>query len=316
MITAYVMREGGLDAMQLKTEDNRLPQDAIWLDAYRLSDEEREWRTDVVLKDVPEEEELDDIEASSRFFLDSDGIHILSLFPQRVGNETIGVNVSFTLKGKLLISYRDDDIGVLRLLRHYIKHDSHLVSSALDVILELQDLKIEYLSDLIEDGYETLQENSKHVLKEDQTEEMLRELLFQESTNGQIHLALHDTRRSLRFILKVLGPKLSEKQHQNVMEVLADIESLLPHTQFLFDKIDFQLEAATGFTNLQQNRVIKMFSVVAVLFMPPTLIASLYGMNFAHMPELSLKFGYPLALLLMVASACFTYLFFKKKKWM
>lgn len=70
--------------MQLKTEDNRLPQDAIWLDAYRLSDEEREWLTDVILKDVPEEEELDDIEASSRFFLDSDGIHILSLFPQRV----------------------------------------------------------------------------------------------------------------------------------------------------------------------------------------------------------------------------------------
>lgn len=68
MITAYVMREGGLDAMQLKTEDNRLPQDAIWLDAYRLSDEEREWLTDVILKDVPEEEELDDIEASSRFF--------------------------------------------------------------------------------------------------------------------------------------------------------------------------------------------------------------------------------------------------------
>lgn len=78
MITAYVMREGGLDAMQLKIEDNSLPQDAIWLDAYRLSDEEREWLTDVILKDVPEEEELDDIEASSRFFLDSDGIHILS----------------------------------------------------------------------------------------------------------------------------------------------------------------------------------------------------------------------------------------------
>ena len=316
MITAYVMREGGLDAMQLKIEDNSLPQDAIWLDAYRLSDEEREWLTDVILKDVPEEEELDDIEASSRFFLDSDGIHILSLFPQRVGNETIGVNVSFTLKGKLLISYRDDDIGVLRLLRHYLKHDSNLVSSALDVILELQDLKIEYLSDLIEDGYETLQENSKHVLKEDQTEEMLREPLFHESTNGQIHLALHDTRRSLRFILKVLGPKLSEKQHQNVMEVLADIESLLPHTQFLFDKIDFQLEAATGFTNLQQNRVIKMFSVVAVLFMPPTLLASVYGMNFANMPELSWKFGYPLAIIMMIGSAVLTYLIFKKKKWM
>lgn len=235
---------------------------------------------------------------------------------QGVGNETIGVNVSFTLKGKLLISYRDDDIGVLRLLRHYLKHDSNLVSSALDVILELQDLKIEYLSDLIEDGYETLQENSKHVLKEDQTEEMLRELLFQESTNGQIHLALHDTRRSLRFILKVLGPKLSEKQHQNVMEVLADIESLLPHTQFLFDKIDFQLEAATGFTNLQQNRVIKMFSVVAVLFMPPTLLASVYGMNFANMPELSWKFGYPLAIIMMIGSAVLTYLIFKKKKWM
>ena len=98
--------------------------------------------------------------------------------------------------------------------------------------------------------------------------------------------------------------------------MLADIESLLPHTQFLFDKIDFQLEAATGFTNLQQNRVIKMFSVVAVLFMPPTLLASVYGMNFANMPELSWKFGYPLAIIMMIGSAVLTYLIFKKKKWM
>ena len=151
-----------------------------------------------------------------------------------------------------------------------------------------------YYADLIEDGYTTLEATSEQVLSDEQIYEMLKELMDQEETNSQIRLALHDTRRALRFVRRTLRQQLSNEQRKTTEEILQDIESLLPHTQFLFDKINFQLEAAMGFTNLQQNKVIKIFSVAAVVFLPPTLIASIYGMNFGRMPELEWQFGYPL----------------------
>ena len=95
---------------------------------------------------------------------------------------------------------------------------------------------------------------------------------------------------------------------------MMDIDSLMPHSQFLFDKLNFLLESTIGFNGLRQNKIIKIFSVAAVVFLPPTLIASIYGMNFQHMPELDWYIGYPLALVLMISSAVSTYFFFKKRK--
>jgi magnesium transporter len=190
------------------------------------------------------------------------------------------------------------------------------IENAMDILLELMDLKVEYLSDLIEDGYTTLEETSELVLSDEQIHEMLKELMEQEETNSQIRLALHDTRRALRFLRRTVRQQLLSEQKKTIDEVLHDIESLLPHTQFLFDKINFQLEVAMGFTNLQQNKVIKIFSVAAVVFLPPTLIASMYGMNFDFMPELHWKFGYLVSIGMMLASAFGTYFFFRKKGWL
>ncbi|GAA4495819.1 magnesium/cobalt transporter CorA [Pseudaeromonas paramecii] len=315
MITAYMLHNQVLEVVPLTTNDV-LPPNTIWLDAYKPDDDEREWLSGLFLEDVPEEEELDEIEASARFYWDTDGLHILSLFPQRIGGETRGVNMSFTLRNNLLISFREEDIGVVRLLRHYLRHDRVEITDAMDVLLELQDLKVEYLSDLIEDGYTTLEETSEQVLNDDEIYDMLKELMEQEETNSQIRLALHDTRRALRFVRRTVRQQLTNKQKKAIDEVLHDIESLLPHTQFLFDKINFQLEAAMGFTNLQQNKVIKIFSVAAVVFLPPTWIASIYGMNFERMPELSWAFGYPFSIGLMLISAFATYYFFKRRGWL
>ena len=99
-------------------------------------------------------------------------------------------------------------------------------------------------------------------------------------------------------------------------EVLHDIETLLTHTSFLFDKINFLMDSTQGFININQNKIIKTFSIAAVVFLPPTLVASIYGMNFHWMPELDKDWGYPFALCLMGASALSTYLFFKWKKWL
>ena len=315
MITAYILNNKVLDIVTLGPDDI-VPDNTVWLDAYKPDTAEREWLTGLFLEEVPDKEELDDIEASARFYWDTDGLHIHSLFPQRIGRDTKGVHVSSTLRNNLLISIREDDIGLVRLLRHYMRQDRLEVENALDILLEVQNLKVEYLSDLIEDGYKTLENTADQIFEPDQINSMLKELMAQEEANGQIRLSLHDTRRALRFLKRSLRQRMTGEQNKWIDEMLHDVESLLPHTQFLFDKINFQLEASMGVTNLEQNKVIKIFSVAAVIFLPPTLIASIYGMNFGRMPELAWEYGYQMSLVLMVMSSLGTGLFFKRKGWL
>ena len=155
MITAYLLSNQVLSVINL-TVENTIPENTIWLDIYKPDDDERLWIKNLFISEVPEEEELDDIEASSRFYQDKEGVHILSLFPQRIGNETKGVNVSFTIRNGLLLSLREEDIGVVRLLRQYMRQNQIQINNAVDILLELQSLKIEYLSDLIEDSFDSL----------------------------------------------------------------------------------------------------------------------------------------------------------------
>ncbi len=315
MISACLLNDDNLKLVSLKPND-ALPADVIWLDVLQPDDEERTWLERLFVEDVPEEDEMDDIESSSRFRVGPDGVHILSLFPQRLANDTRGVNMSFTMRKNLLISFREDDVSIVRLLRNYIRHDKADIRSALDILLLLQDLKVDQLSDLIEDAYTTLDETADQIISDDDLDETLKELVRQEELNGQILQALYDTRRALRFVKKTFETTLDDRQNRSIDEVLNDIESILPHTQFIANKINFQLEASMGYTNHKQNKIIKIFSVAAVVFMPPTWIASVYGMNFSHMPELDWVYGYPLSILLMILSASVTYFFFKKKGWL
>lgn len=316
MISACLINEDdSLSIIQITPKES-LPSDVIWLDVNQPDDEERQWLETLFVEDVPEEDEMDDIESSSRFRVGPDGVHILSLFPQRLSNETRGVNMSFTMRKNLLISFREDDISIVRLLRYYIRHNKVEIRSALDILLKLQDLKVDQLSDLIEDAYSTLEETSDQITDDTHVDETLEELVNQEELNSQILQALHDTRRALRFIRKTFESSIDDRQGRTLDEVLNDIESILPHTSFISNKINFQLEASMGYTNQKQNSIIKIFSVAAVVFMPPTWIASVYGMNFKFMPELSWYWGYPLSIGMMILSAAVTYLFFRKKGWL
>ena len=316
MISACLINENdSLSIIQI-TPKEPLPSDVIWLDVNQPDDEERQWLETLFVEDVPEEDEMDDIESSSRFRVGPDGVHILSLFPQRLSNETRGVNMAFTMRKNLLISFREDDISIVRLLRYYIRHNKVEIRSALDILLKLQDLKVDQLSDLIEDAYSTLEETSDQITDDTHVDETLEELVNQEELNSQILQALHDTRRALRFIRKTFESSIDDRQGRTLDEVLNDIESILPHTSFISNKINFQLEASMGYTNQKQNSIIKIFSVAAVVFMPPTWIASVYGMNFKFMPELSWYWGYPLSIGMMILSAAVTYLFFRKKGWL
>lgn len=318
MIRAYLLNNQTLTHKTLDITNSTIPPNTIWLDIKCPTEEEREWMQHIFTEEVPEEDDIDEIESSSRFYVDNDGIHITSLFPQRKGRETEGANVLFTIRGSMLISFREEDVSIIRLLRHYIKHDRVEVKNNLDILLELQDIKVESLSDYIEDSYTTLEETADDIMSDDDEKinDLLQELIFQEGTITQIRLSLFDTRKALRFLRKTVSARLSPEQFESIDGILLDIESLLPHTQFLFDKINFQLQTAMSYTNHKQNKIIKIFSVAAVVFMPPTWIASVYGMNFEFMPELHTKYGYPISIVMMVFSAMLTYLFFKRKKWL
>lgn len=317
MISACILNEDTdkLSIVQVSPKES-LPADVIWLDVNQPDEEERSWLETLFVEDVPEEDEMDDIESSSRFRVGPDGVHILSLFPQRLSNETRGVNMSFTMRKNLLISFREDDISIVRLLRYYIRHDKVEIRSALDILLKLQDLKVDQLSDLIEDAYFTLEQTSDQITDDSHVKETLEELILQEELNSQILQALHDTRRALRFIRKTFESSIEDRQSRVLEEVLNDIESILPHTSFISNKINFQLEASMGYTNQKQNSIIKIFSVAAVVFMPPTWIASVYGMNFKFMPEIEWYYGYPVSIGMMILSAIITYFFFRKKGWL
>ena len=316
MISACILTDNKLSITQVMP-NQPLPADVIWLDVNQPDDEERSWLETLFVEDVPEEDEMDDIESSSRFRVGPDGVHILSLFPQRLATEIRGVNMSFTMRKNLLISFRDDHVSLVRLLRSYIRHHNvDDIRCALDILLKLQDLKVDQLSDLIEDAYSTLDETSEQITDDAHVDATLEELVNQEKLNSQILQALHDTRRALIFIRKTFESSIDDRQGRVIDEVLKDIESILPHTSFISNKINFQLEASMGYTNQKQNSIIKIFSVAAVVFMPPTWIASVYGMNFKFMPELEWYWGYPLSIGLMVCSAAVTYFFFRKKGWL
>ncbi len=123
-----------------------------------------------------------------------------------------------------------------------------------------------------------------------------------------------DTRRALSFLMR--SKLLSDEQQEEARQILRDIDSLENHTAFLFDKINFLMDATVGFININQNKIIKIFSVVSVALMPPTLLASIWGMNFEFMPELRSEIGYPIAIGAMLISALIPLIYFRKKGYM
>ncbi len=190
-----------------------------------------------------------------------------------------------------------------------------LAIDAFDIMLGLFETKVDGLADLLEQLHIDLEVLSARVFRAEEQEfdEVLTMLAVSQDKNDKTRLSLMDKQRVLLFLLR--SRHSPEEKLPLLHEILRDIRSLSEHSTFLFEKVQFLLDATMGRINIEQNKIIKIFSIAAVVFLPPTLIASLYGMNFHFMPELSWWFGYPLALLLMVAAGIAPYWYFKRKKW-
>ncbi|MFO6418752.1 magnesium/cobalt transporter CorA [Hylemonella sp. W303a] len=327
MLNIFTLVNGRLFQEEIESLEELSRFQPIWVDLEAPTLEEKRWVKQYYGLSIPEDAMDEDIEESARFYEEDNGdLHIRSDFLITDEDQPRSVRAAFILnlandqlKSKgVLFSIHDEDLPVFRLLRMRARRAPGLIADAREVLLKLFDADVEYCADRLEGVYDELEKASKLVLSGEVTDELAGEVLAaiarQEDLNGRIRRNAMDTRRAVSFMMR--SRMLGAEQFEEARQIMRDIDSLDGHTAFLFDKINFLMDATVGFININQNKIIKIFSVASVAFLPPTMIASLYGMNFEHMPELSQPWGYPFALGLMVLSAVLPMVYFHKKGWL
>ena len=327
MLNVFSLANGRLFQEEIESLEELARFKPIWVDLESPTTEERRWVRQHFGLSIPEDAMDDDIEESARFFEEDNGeLHIRSDFLIDDEEDPHAVRVAFILNQQnaelkshgVLFSIHDEDVPVFRLLRLRARRMPGLIEDAKDVLLSLFDTDAEYCADTLEDIYADLDRISVRVLSGEVTDNIAGEVLAaiarHEDMSGRIRRNMMDTRRGVSFMMRTR--MLSAEQFEDARQILRDLDSLDSHTAFLFDKINFLMDATIGFININQNKIIKIFSVASVALLPPTLIASIYGMNFQHMPELAQTWGYPAALALMVLSAVGPMLYFRKRGWL
>jgi magnesium transporter len=290
--------------------------DAAWIDVSEPTEEEFALIASLVPHHLSDEEDADEIEASTRSYIDDQGIHISTLFMHWVENKPENTSVTLVFASNRLITLHDRDIPAIRLMRMRARRQPHLLKDPLELFAELFETAVLDLGDTLQELYRDLEKTSHLVLEDPgaDLEGALARLAGHENVNGKVRLCLMDTRRDLTFFLRSSQP--TRECVDRLRHLVSEIDALLPHNDYIFEKVNFLLQASQGFINIEQNKIIKIFSVAATAFLPPTLIASIYGMNFTHLPELSWTFGYPLSILAMLVSALLPLLYFKRKGWL
>jgi magnesium transporter len=327
MLNIFTLVNGRLFQEEIESLEELARFKPIWVDLESPTPEEKHWIKQYFGVSIPEDAMDEDIEESARFYKEDNGeLHIRSDFLVADNDEPHAVRVAFILnldneqlrsKG-VLFSIHDEDVPVFRLLRLRARRAPGLIEDAKEVLLKLFDADAEYSADTLEEIYDGLELASQKVLSGDVSDALAGEVLGaiarHEDMNGRIRRNAMDTRRAVSFMMR--SKMLNAEQFEEARQILRDIDSLDSHTAFLFDKINFLMDATVGFININQNKIIKIFSVASVALLPPTLIASIYGMNFRFMPELDWAVGYPFALGLMLCSALVPMWYFRKRGWL
>jgi magnesium transporter len=322
MLNVFTLENGRLAGRIFQEEVDRLDlpgQPPVWVDMEAPTADEKAWVARQFGLTIPENIVDDDLEESARFYEEDNGeLHIRSDFLIDDDVTPRNVRVAFILWRQMLFSVHAEDLPVFRLLRLRARRIPSLIEDAKDVLLKLYDADAEYSADALEGIYDSLELVSASVLKQGVNDQAAGDALSaiakEEDLNGRIRRNVMDTRRAVSFMMR--SRMLNAEQFEEARQILRDIDSLDSHTTFLFDKINFLMNATVGFININQNKIIKIFSVASVALLPPTLIASIYGMNFRFMPEVDWAYGYPFALALMIASVAAPFIYFRRKGWL
>lgn len=282
VIRVFDLHEGRLRQIPIYSREDLAQAKPIWVDLVTPEEEQLAWAREIFGVNLPNPNDISDLETSARFYEEENGeVHFHSAFLLERENESRSVAVAFILSKSTLFSVRSEELPVFRLQRLRARAQAGYVSEAKDVLLDLYAADVEYSANALEDEYMRLEEIGRQVFRSHITNEQAAKILTaistEEDLNGRIRRNVLDTRNALSFLMR--RKFLSVAQHEDVREILRDIESLDGHTNFLFNKINFQMDATVGFLNVNQNKEVKRLTVISVVFMPINVLAGIGGMS-------------------------------------
>ncbi len=319
MLNIFKFKKNGLIKLDIyKKNKTTKTKKYNWIDLINPSNQERDYVQKKLKQKIITKQKLFNIEESARFFLDKDGIHIHSFFFYKDKKNYLYIyTVAFIINKKKIYTLREIELTPFRLYRIKNKNKKNMDHNPYRLIINLFKIKIEQIANEIENIYKDLEDLTNIILKEQDIKEFNSSILIlskKEDTTSKTRICLIDTQRALFYLIR--ENLLEYRQREKSREILRDIESLLTHNEYIFQKIDFLMQSAINFLNIEQNKIIKIFSIMSIIFLPPSLIASTYGMNFKHTPELNWHYGYPITIITMFGISLMTYLYFKIKKWL
>lgn len=298
----------------------QLPPDAVWLELIEPTRAEELLVEQALGILLPTREEMAEIEASSRLYQE-DGATFMTatILHNSDAEDPSSSPVTFVLTADRLVTIRYIQPRAFTLFAAQAERQPGLFPTGAHVFLGLLDAVIDRIADILERTSSEVETSSRAIFKrprENRFEHILADLGRGQSLNAKARDSLVSLARLISFASLSDQIEANRDHRDHLKSLQRDVQSLTDHSSYLSSNITFLLDAALGLINIEQNAIIKIFSVAAVVFLPPTLVASIYGMNFEHMPELKFVHGYPMALILMVLSAVVPLWWFRKKGWL
>lgn len=324
MITYYLLDAGGLrrqPAHDLAT----LPEGVLWIDLLQPSREEELFLERMLGVDIPTREEMAEIEDSSRFYESAGTLYMTASLVSGISEQQPGIaEVSFVLSRKWLVTVRYAELSAFRAFAGKSLHRPGVHGCSEMVFAALIDSVVDRIADVLEMLQKQLNSLSRAIFSESaerhpektDLQRVVKHLGRHNALQAKLSESLLSIDRQISYVRQAGNGWLDEAARGWLKTVERDVHSLGEYQAKMSGESSFLLEATLGLISIEQNSIIKVFSIAAVLFLPPTLVGTVYGMNFRHMPELEWYFGYPLALGLMVGSAALSYAWFRFKDWL
>jgi magnesium transporter len=317
----------GLDGSLLDAKEAKIPDAATWVDLEEPTADEEALVERCIRMDVPTETEMAEIEPSSRLYEQAGALYLTVsvLYGVEDGQPTTAP-ISFVLTKDRLVTVRYVTPKPVRAFSEHARRDPELVRDAPTALVRMVDALIDRLADELESVSREMEQISRQIFHKDVDDRripaarltaLLTRIGRTQTLLSRIRLSSLSTLRMLSFLSG--ANRFHENDEAEVRHHIAsmstDATALSDHATFLSDNVTFLLDASLGLISIEQNAAMKLFSWAALVFLPPTLIAGIYGMNFKHMPELERLWGYPWALSLMVASAVLPIMYLKRRRW-
>ncbi|MGX9962046.1 magnesium/cobalt transporter CorA [Roseomonas sp. F4] len=328
MMTSYAVLDGRLALRDGVLSPERIAE-AVWIDLLNPTPEEERAVQEALRLEIPTREEMQEIESSSRLYREEEALFLTANFLYGVdGGDYGSTPITFVLSNHTLVTVRYATPKAFSVFALRCQRNPVLVSTPDGVMLHLFEQIVDRLADILERLGADMDRASSATFRGARAKtgskaslggDHLRETLITLGLVGEVTTRASETLLGMSRILTFVGAEKSHavrKENQVLIKTLVrDVRSLVDHAKVLNDKAQFLLDAVLGIVNVEQSNIIKTFTVASVALMPPTLIASIYGMNFQYMPELGQAWGYPAALVLMVISALLPIVYFKRKGW-